>query len=170
MFDMAKALIYQRQTSGHNVVVLTNSGGLAVMVVDELEALGLSVPEPSPEIRERLSFLPPFYSVNNPIDLTAQGGPEMYEKVFRSLFSEEYYDAGIVICVPPISLDAAEVAKAVVDVSKDIDKPIVACWMAGHLVERAVQILEKNKIPNYPTPKRAAKALSVLMKKQNINR
>lgn len=42
--------------------------------------------------------------------------------------------------------------------------------MAGHLVERAVQILEKNKIPNYPTPKRAAKALSVLMKKQNINR
>lgn len=170
MFDMAKALIYQRQTSGHNVVVLTNSGGPAVMVVDELEALGLSVPGPSSEIRERLSFLPQFYSVNNPIDLTAQGGPEMYEKVFRSLFSEEYYDAGIVICVPPISLDAAEVAKAVVDVLKDVDKPIVACWMAGHLVERAVQILEKNKIPNYPTPKRAAKALSVLMKKQNINR
>ena len=169
MFDMAKALVYQRRAPGHNVVVLTNSGGPAVMAVDELESLGLSLPEPSGEIRERLDFLPPFYSVNNPIDLTAQGDPEMYARVFRSLLSDGYYDAGIVICVPPLSLDAAEVAEAIVEVSKDIDKPIVACWMAGRLVERAVRILEENKIPNYPTPRRAAKALSVLMEKESMN-
>ncbi|MCW3991673.1 MAG: hypothetical protein NWE79_03115 [Candidatus Bathyarchaeota archaeon] len=35
-------------------------------------------------------------------------------------------------------------AEALVDVSRDVDKPIVACWMAGHLVERAVKILERN--------------------------
>ena len=53
--------------------------------------------------------------------------PELYAKVFRSLFSKEYFDTGVVICVPIISLDAAEVAEAIVDVSKDVDKPIVAC-------------------------------------------
>jgi acyl-CoA synthetase (NDP forming) len=37
MFDMAKALIFQGRVSGGRVVVLTNSGGPAVMVADELE-------------------------------------------------------------------------------------------------------------------------------------
>ena len=42
MFDMAKALIFQGRVSGGRVVVLTNSGGPAVMVADELEELGFT--------------------------------------------------------------------------------------------------------------------------------
>ena len=165
MFDMAKALIFQGRVSGGRVVVLTNSGGPAVMVADELEELGFSVPAPSPDIKERLSFLPGFTSVRNPVDLTAQGSPENYAKVLEVLFSEDYYDAGIVVCVPPLGLDASEVAEAVAGVELTHKKPIIACFMAGELVVEAIPLLERRGIPNFPTPKRAARALRVLLKK-----
>jgi acetyl coenzyme A synthetase (ADP forming)-like protein len=165
MFDMAKALIFQGRVSGGRVVVLTNSGGPAVMVVDELEELGFSVPAPSPEIKERLRFLPDFTSVRNPVDLTAQGSPENYAKVLEVLFSEDYYDAGIVVCVPPLGLDASEVAEAVAGAELMHKKPIIACFMAGKLVVEAIPLLERKGIPNFPTPKRTARALSVMLKK-----
>ena len=162
MFDMAKALVYQGRAEGGDVAVLTNSGGPAVMVTDELDELGLRVPAPSSGIKERLSFLPSFTSIRNPVDLTAGGSPENYAKVLEALFSEEQYDACIVVCVPPLSLDAAEVAEALVEAKSRIGKPVVTCFMAGKLVEEAVRILEEGGIPNFPTPKRAARALSVL--------
>jgi len=165
MFDMAKALIFQGRVSGGRVVVLTNSGGPAVMVADELEELGFSVPAPSPDIKERLSFLPGFTSVRNPVDLTAQGSPENYAKVLEALFSEDYYDAGIVVCVPPLGLDASEVAEALAGVELRHKKPIIACFMARELVVEVVPLLERRGIPNFPTPKRAARALRVLLKK-----
>lgn len=166
MFDMAKALVYQGRAEGGDVAVLTNSGGPAVMVSDELDELGLSVPEPIPGIKERLSFLPPFTSIRNPVDLTAGGSPENYAKVLEALFSQGQYDAGMVICVPPLSLDAAEVAKALVEAKSGIGKPVVTCFMAGQLVEEAVRILEESGIPNFPTPKRAARALSALVRRR----
>lgn len=168
MFNIAKALAYQRSAAGDKIAVLTNSGGPAVMAIDEIERLGLKAPEPTRVIKRQLDFLPPFCNKGNPVDITAEGTPDMYAKILKALFSEDYYDAALIICVPPIFLDSTEVAKAIIEAVKEVNRPIVACWMAGHLVDNAIPILEKNKIPNYPTPKKAAKALWALVKRHQF--
>lgn len=168
MFDMARALSYQKPMGGDKVAILTNSGGPAVMAADELERLGLKVPKPSEDIMKELDFLPPNCSRNNPIDLTAEGSPGVYVRAFNALLSGGYYDAALVIDVPTAWGDAAEVARALIPSIKAADKPTVACWMAGHLVENAVPLLEKNGSPNYETPKRAAKALWALRASSKI--
>jgi acetyl coenzyme A synthetase (ADP forming)-like protein len=164
MFDMARALAYLEPMKGDKVAILTNSGGPAVLATDALERLGLKVPEPPEKIVRALDFLPPVCSRKNPIDLTAEGSPEAYVKAFRALFSEEYYDAGLIIDVP-IAWDAqgaTEAAKLLTEAIREVGKPTVVCWMSGHLVRDAVAVFEENKIPNYETPKRAAKALWAL--------
>lgn len=170
MFDMARALVYQKPMKGDRVAILTNSGGPAVIAADELERLGLKVPEPSESILKKMDFLPPICSRKNPIDLTAEGSPEMYAKTFTALFSEDYYDAGLVIDVPTAwdVQGAVETAKALIQATKFVDKPIVTCWMAGHLVKESIPILEKNGVPNYETPKRAAKALWALSRRGRL--
>jgi len=40
-----------------------------------------------------------------------------------------------------------------------VSKPIVSCWMSGDLVSEGVRILESGGVPNFPTPKRTAKAV-----------
>jgi len=164
MFDMGRALAYLEPMRGDKVAILTNSGGPAVLAADALERLGLKVPEPPREIIKELEFLSPVCSRKNPIDLTAEGSPENYAKAFNAIFSMEYYDAGLVIDVP-IAWDARgaiETARLLTQAIKNVNKPTVTCWMSGHLVKEAVTVLEENKIPNYETPKRAAKALWAL--------
>ncbi len=164
MFDIGRALAYLKPMKGNKVAVLTNSGGPAVLAADELERLGLKLPEPSLGILKELDFLSPVCSRRNPIDLTAEGTPENYAKTFAALFSEDFYDAALVIDVP-IAWDikgATDTASLLSQAQKKLEKPTVVCWMSGHLVKDAVAVFEENRVPNYETPKRAAKALWAL--------
>jgi len=45
------------------------------------------------------------------------------------------------------------------------EKPIIACFMGGKFSLPGIEILGKNKIPNYFEPRKAAKAMQSLIKK-----
>ncbi len=167
-FDFSKVLTHCERMRGERVLVLTNSGGPAVMATDKLTELGLSVPEPPQELKSKLDFLPKYYSKRNPVDLTAEATAETYVKVLKTLFSTEFYHAALVICVPPFFLDSVEVAKAISEVRDEVKKPLIACWMSGELVKDAIPILEGKGIPNFPTPSRAAKAIWALYERSKF--
>ncbi|MFA4646511.1 acetate--CoA ligase family protein [Pyrococcus kukulkanii] len=160
LFDAAKAFeMYSR--AGKRVAVITNSGGPGVLATDKLEKLGLEIAKLSQETIEELkSFLPPQCSVKNPIDLIADADYERYKKTIEVVCRDENVDSILVICVPPIFIPSQEIAKAVIDV--ECNKPIIVNFMAGELVKEGIKVLEKAKIKNFPTPERAAKALSWL--------
>ncbi len=67
--------------TGKNVAIITHAGGPAVMLTDELEKGGFSVPPVSgPEAEELLNELFPGSSVANPIDILATGTAGQLEK------------------------------------------------------------------------------------------
>jgi len=69
------------EITGKNVAIITHAGGPAVMLTDELEKGGFSVPPVSgPEAEELLNELFPGSSVANPIDILATGTAEQLEK------------------------------------------------------------------------------------------
>jgi acetyl-CoA synthetase (ADP-forming) len=165
LFDMAKAFSTQPLPTGDRVLVITNSGGPGVMMVDALEELKLSLPETPAEMKERLDFLPRICSRSNPIDLTAQGGSEEYKKVLQIAQASQSFDVLIALWVPPAYIKSEAVSKAIVEAGRGASKPILACFMSGDLVREGVGILESEGVPNFPTPKRTAKAVWALVRR-----
>jgi len=169
MFDLSKVLLHQPPAKGDKIAIITNSGGPAVMLTDACETFGLKIPPTPEETKKKLSFLPSVCSLENPIDLVADASYERYRKTLETLVVENWVDGIIVVHVPPVWIDAREPAKAVVDVYKQgVNKPIIVCWMAGEPVKEAIKILEENNIPNFPTPRKAAKAMWALVERGKI--
>jgi acetyl coenzyme A synthetase (ADP forming)-like protein len=165
LFDMSKALSCQPASRGKRIAILTKSGGPSVMMTDALVKLNLEVPEPSTQMKDALTFLPEICSRKNPIDLTAEATPEQYGKVLETIAESNEYDIAISMFVPPAFVKSEETGRAVAEVASDMSKPIVACWMSGDLVTEAVQILEGRHVPNFPTPRRTAKAVWALVER-----
>lgn len=159
MFDLCKGLVHVPPVRGHRIAIVTNSGGPGVLAADRAEEVGLSVPEPSPGLRERLSrFLAPHCSLKNPIDLTVEGTGEEYQETLGAVLEE--YDAALALNVATPYLDSVALARGVCDAAQKTGKPIVANFMAGQVVADSVAYLKEHGIPNYPIGERAVAVLA----------
>jgi acyl-CoA synthetase (NDP forming) len=135
------------------------------MMVDSLAKLGLTIPATSADTKNKLAFLPEICGRNNPVDLTAEADPDHYRKVLEVTQESDDFDVLVALFVPPAFVKSEPISDVVVDVHRTASKPIVACWMSGDLVTEGVKILERGNVPNFPTPKRAAKAVSALVER-----
>lgn len=156
-YDFSKALAYLPKLSGNRVmIIVTSSGGAAILAIDVLERHGLQVPYTSNELKEKLRAVTPAHAIlDNPIDLTGDANAEMYKNVI--VLSWDYVDAFLVIFGDPIE-GACEVIEQCWN-----EKPIVVCYTGGGDVERRErEKMQYRGIPVFPTPERAAKALVCL--------
>lgn len=159
MFDLCKGLVHMPPVRGHRIALVTNSGGPGVLAADRAEGVGLSVPEPSPGLREGLSrFLAPHCSLKNPIDLTVEGTGEEYQETLCAVLEE--CDAALALNVATPYLDSVALARGVCDAAQKMGKPIVANFMAGQVVADSVAYLKEHGIPNYPIGERAVTVLA----------
>jgi acyl-CoA synthetase (NDP forming) len=161
MFDLCRAITLLPQLTGRRLGIVTNSGGPGVLAADRAEALGLEVPPPSEGLRERLAAgLPAFCSFDNPFDLTVQGGEAEYRETIRAVAEE--YDVVLALNVNVPYLDAAPLARGVVEAATSIDVPVAASFLAGRTVETALPILRAGGVPAFATGERAVAALAAL--------
>ncbi|MFX1564612.1 MAG: acetate--CoA ligase family protein [Promethearchaeota archaeon] len=149
---------------GNRVGIITNSGGPGVLAVDACTRFGLEVfPFPQQLVQEFEAFLPPFCPMVNPVDLGPEGSPKTYQRVTAMLLNHSEANSILVLCVPTAFSDIKAISKAVAKAHEENpQKPLITCWLAGDIVEAGIPILFQSGIPNYPTPQRAANALSIL--------
>ncbi len=169
MFDLCKGFLYVAPLAGRlgigrlgiggrRVVIVTNSGGPGVLAADRAEEVGLDVAEPSPALKEKLStFLPPHCALKNPIDLTVEGTEEGYRETLLAALQE--YDAALALNVATPYLDSVPLARAVCDAARLSGKPVVASFLPGPIVAKAIPYLQERGIPNFATGERAVTAL-----------
>ncbi len=157
-FDAVKASKVGINSAGKNVAVITNSGGPGIMCTDKIESLGLNVVEITQKTREELKdFLPEQSSVKNPVDIIADADYERYKKTIETVDKDDKVDSMIILCVPPGYIPSKDIARSIIDAN--YEKPLIANFMSGELVEDGLKLLNKNDIPNFPTPERAAKGV-----------
>jgi len=165
LIDSAKALSYQgtmKVKGGKRVLIVTNGGGSGVLAADECMREGLMLPDLPREKKERLKVLfPHFFGINNPIDLTAQVRDEDYVTVLDEL--KEYYDGFLIIALPNVLGITEDLAGLIKGWREGVKKPLVFHLSPSGITKRLSRLLEKAKIPVYPTPERAVKALSVFL-------
>ena len=168
LLDAAVALDRQPvPTGGRRVGIISTSGGACSLLADACLESGLEVPELSKEEQARLiDVLPPFVSTTrNPIDVTAQitADPALLREALAVLLRSDGIDSVLLTVTTIADPQAEELAGIVLDQMRSRSKPIVVCWcIARSLAQNGINILETTRIPVYPDPERAVRALAAL--------
>lgn len=162
IMDLAKVLSTQPPMKGRRVFVVTDAGGIGVMLTDALVSHGLEVPETPSDLREALrSMLPRHCVVGNPIDLTGDADDERFIKVIELLLKRDDVDAIVVVALPQIPGLRGTLFNYLLE-AKGRGKPILAVIIGSEVAAKYRRLLEEGGVPVFESPERLAKALSAL--------
>jgi acetyltransferase len=163
LFDSIQ-VFSQPRSSGRNVAIISNAGGLAVLTADWCHKLGLSVPKlPSQTIEELQSFLPSIASPFNPIDMTGDADYERYKRVLKIVSETKAVDIIISIFVAQGLVTSDGPAKAIVELNNLSNKPLLAYMMGGNSIINGIRILNYGGVPVYSSAKRVSRAATKLV-------
>ena len=151
LYDFSKALTYVPAPAGPRMLIVTSSGGSAIIATDVAEENGFRVsPLPAPLASRLREILPAHCIVGNPLDLTGDTDAERYRSVLSA--SREHFDVVMTIFGDPIP-GASEILEP--------GRPELVAYLGGGDVERSERLLlHEKKIAVFPTPERAVKALA----------
>lgn len=170
MVQVAKALAWQPLPRGNRVAIVTNSGGTAVELTDFCAEKGLTVPELSPSLQERLKpLLPAYATVKNPVDMTTIW-PRFVEVYPQCI--EAFYQSPEIDIIIPIMLHRSammrEVSAAVRDAvhrsqrEEGIRKPTYICWASSREYIPNMEILELGEVPCFEWPEQTSRVASLI--------
>ncbi|HEX5732081.1 MAG TPA: GNAT family N-acetyltransferase [Blastocatellia bacterium] len=161
LFDVTSLLANQPFPKGRRVGIITNGGGPAVLCADACEAEGLEVPLLDQATQSKLrAVLAAEASVNNPVDLIASATPDLYREAIDAVAADPNVDALIIIFIPPLLTRAKDVARAIMESARKINrsKPIITVFMSAEGVPEELRS-EDLRVPSYSFPEAAAIAL-----------
>jgi acetate---CoA ligase (ADP-forming) len=164
LFDAALLLGSQPFPAGNRVAILTNAGGPAILCADACEANGLVVPALPQAVRKTLAAsMPSAGSTGNPVDMLAAANGEDYERAISVLAACEEIDAIIVIFTPPLITKGTEVVRAIHRAAATLPRaiPVLSVFMSKQAAPRVIEA-GGVRIPHYPFPEEAARALSLV--------
>ncbi|MCL5959031.1 MAG: acetate--CoA ligase family protein [Chloroflexi bacterium] len=165
LFDFSTAFAYQPVVKGDHVAIVTNAGGPGIMATDALEYAGLSLASFNKETIEHLhTHLPPTANIYNPVDVIGDAGADRYAHAMRAVLADENVAGLLVLVAPQAMTPIVEVARTVVDIAGEFDKPVFGCFMGEQVVQPGIKILRENRIPNYRFPERAVAAMKAMAK------
>jgi acetyl coenzyme A synthetase (ADP forming)-like protein len=163
LFDVASLLSAQAAPRGRRVAILTNGGGPGVLAADACENSGLTLPQFSPETTSKMaSLIKRVSAFNNPLDVTAGATQEEFSGVLKVLAKDDDFDAVIVITIPPTTVPAAVMERAMKQAApafKRSEKPLLACLMGRESASRKLTT-DHITIPCYDFPEDAVSALA----------
>lgn len=163
IMDITKVLLTQPLMKGNRVYVVTDAGGVGVMLTDALTSQGFDLPQTPEELKKELrEILPPHCIVENPIDLTGDTDDKRYIDVLEKILPKEYVDAVVVVALPQVPGIRGSLIDYLVKAKEKYMKPLITVIIGGPEAEKFKNNLENNGIPVFESPERAAKALASL--------
>jgi acetyltransferase len=163
MFDMALALGYQPLLKNDRIAIITNAGGPGILATDALERSGMTLARLEiGTIQELEQYLPDAASAANPVDVLGDAKEDRYQFALDVVVKDPNVDGIMVVLTPQAMTEIIPTAKAIGEVSKASEKPILACFMGEAKVEEGIQVLREYDVPNYSFPERASLAFKAM--------
>jgi len=170
LLEIGNALAQGRLPRGRSVGILSTSGGAGGLMADQCEMGGLEVPELKGATREEyLRLLPYFGSALNPVDTTAMFSqflakdPEYFRKLLLPMVRDESLHSIILMITMSTGERAKKMARDIVEVYREMDKPMVISWIAGNLAEEGYQIVRQAGIPLFMNTRKSVRAIRMLV-------
>jgi acetyl coenzyme A synthetase (ADP forming)-like protein len=163
LFDLAMAFGNAPMPEGPRVAIVTNAGGPGIIIADACEARGLEVATLSESTRRELNrVLPEEASVSNPVDMIASADQEDYRTVLEQVLADDSVDSVIAAFVPPLGIDAVDVARAIRRAGENAHKPVMAVLMGREGLPQGMAELRDAGVPAYIFPESASRALAAM--------
>ncbi|GAB6145345.1 acetate--CoA ligase family protein [Desulfocicer niacini] len=161
LYDYGKLLSTMKIPQGNRLLILSSSGGIGVIAVDEAETLGIEVP-PLPQAfvdEVKALNLSPLGSYTNPIDLAAIWAHE-FREVALVADRHDVADVFLINFGDPIEGGG----DMIIELKKQIKASIAVSYMGG-AQDEAMDRPRMNRagVPVFSTPERAVKAISAAM-------
>jgi acyl-CoA synthetase (NDP forming)/L-amino acid N-acyltransferase YncA len=158
LLDAARMVTGQPLPGGNRLAILGNAGGVNVLAADAAEAAGLSVPEPSARLRDRLSrALPSAASAANPIDLGAAAAPAVFARALDLIVESGEADAVLVVAAATRVTDITGTLGALAVVADRWDEMPVAIVVLGR--PGAPTVVGSRRAPVFELPEQAVRAI-----------
>jgi len=144
LLDVVTLVAHQPLPQGPRVAVVGNSTAVGLLAVDSLLGNGLAL------------------AGSAPVDIGATGSPEEFAAATRAALSDPEVDALIAVFVPPVSRSEDPYARALVGLSEESDKPIIATFLGleglvGSLVRAGEDgVAQRGSVPSLPIDRAVA--------------
>ncbi|MFC4003864.1 acetate--CoA ligase family protein [Prauserella oleivorans] len=149
--DLAKVFAGRKRARGNGVAILTNSGGLGVMMADRCRAAGLEIRALRPATKNALdAHLPDFAATDNPVDITAEllTNTRLLSQTLPVLAGDPGVDVVVVaLGIIGRGYDVAAIVDDITAAHHDSDAVVVVCWTGGD--EAAVEELSRRGVATY---------------------
>lgn len=165
LLDFGKALAYCKPLRGNRIAVVTTAGGVGVVTTDlltsedRLPALSMARFS-SEETAELRKYVLPIASVANPIDLTADGSNESYERILALLSGSPNVDGIVVYALPQTPKIDSSIADYIRKAAEK--KPTVAGVVGNRLAKDMLRELESAGVAAYPSIERTVSSMKAL--------
>ncbi|MBU0636823.1 MAG: acetate--CoA ligase family protein [Patescibacteria group bacterium] len=178
MFDLAKGFSFQNFFQKKQIAILTNAGGLGVLGTDALSNIktDLELIELNKKTKDFLrKNLLPTCSLENPIDIIGDAMADRYGIALEAILKDKNVSAVLVFLTPQKMTEEKKTAEIIVSLSKKYKKQIFTCFFGQKRVKEAIEILEKNEIPNFDSPEKTVEVIQkmrqnyLLFKEKSIN-
>lgn len=163
MIDAAIAFSSQPVPQGKRVCIVTNTGGPAIIAVDECMASGLELARLSAKTKNTLKKLV-FQEaiVSNPVDVVATAGPDQYGGTVEALLKDPRIDSLLLVFVTAPFVDCEGIARKLGSIGKTSKKPIVCQVITIEKWEEVIRLIRESGIPVYDYAETAARILSAM--------
>ncbi len=152
-------ILKKYKTLGPRTVIITASGGTGAVAADAIATANMEVANLTDQTVDSLKkILPPFASMKNPVDITAQifNDEGLFNNTIEVLNGADEIDTLALVIGPTVGQVGAKLASQIVAVHEK-SKPIVVSWASwthdGHT------ILRKADIPFFYSPVYLAKCM-----------
>jgi acetyltransferase len=160
-FAVAETLHTGAKTPGPRLAIVTNGGGPGVMAADFLTDKRLPLAALSETTLTALSAsLPPAWSRGNPVDVLGDATAAEYAAAVSACLKDATVDGILAITVPQAMTDPESIARAVVGLTKDSQKPVFTCWMGDASMASSRSLFRERGIPTFGTPEAAVEAFA----------
>ena len=163
LFAAAKTLASGTRVEGPRLAIITNGGGPGVMAADRASDLNVPLAELSDKTIEKLSeALPQHWSHSDPVDILGDADSERYRTATEIVLADKNVDGLLVLLTPQAMTDPSACAEGVIAATREVNKPVLACWMGANLVKEGRQRFKKAGIPQFSSPEAGVDAFGYL--------
>ncbi|MFA5136597.1 MAG: acetate--CoA ligase family protein [Patescibacteria group bacterium] len=149
--SLLKIFSYGRIPSSKDILILSNAGGIGVLLTDDLVKNDMSLVTISEDMKQEIirSMGGDKISVHNPIDLLGDASAFDYKQAIASTIQQNQVGAVMILLTPQANTEIAETAKVIGQAAEHFDKAIYPVFMGEKSVGNAHALFEEMKIASF---------------------
>ncbi len=144
-----KIFSFEKVPLGDKLLILTNAGGVGVLMVDEVVKNNLKTILISEQVKEEIIKKLPNasrISIHNPIDLLGDANSLDFQTVFDEALKDINFDLIVVLLTPQANTEIEKTAEVIVNTQLKTKIPIYPVFLGGKSVQLSLDYFDKNKV------------------------